>query len=359
MKWFDRKHRKSIVLLILFWVLAGNIYVVVRFVGHSSPIGNPLDGSSVVDNWFFIALATSGGVVVGILYGFLETLFENKKFRRMGYGRLILIKSVFYILMFLLTFAGITIWDYMEANGKFDITIWAEKVFSKMLIIPLGYISMVAILLNFLRLVSLKFGPGNLWKMLIGSFHHPKEENRIFMFLDLKSSTTIAERLGHIKYSRLIQDCFNDLYIVEQNEADVYQYVGDEAVLSWDVGVGVKDNNCLKAYFNFTRLLNSKKEYYNTEYGIVPEFKAGMNAGMVTVAEVGVVKKDIAFHGDTLNTASRIQDKCVELRKNLLISGFLEEKLGWNHKFSRQPIGKIQLRGKEREIQIFSVEEIN
>jgi len=214
-------------------------------------------------------------------------------------------------------------------------------------------------LLNFLRLVSLKFGPGNLWKMLIGSFHHPKEENRIFMFLDLKSSTTIAEKLGHIKYSRLIQDCFTDLYIVEQNEAEVYQYLGDEAILSWDVSSGIKDNNCLEAYFNFTHLLNSKKDYYSTEYGIVPEFKAGMNGGKVTVAEVGVIKKDIAFHGDTLNTASRIQDKCLELRKNLLISGFLEKKLSWNKKFVRQPIGKIQLRGKEREIQIFSVEEID
>jgi len=98
-----------------------------------------MDGSSDVNYWFFIVEATLGGILTGILYGFLETLFENKKFNRMVYGRLILTKSVFYFLMFLLTFASITIWDYIEAAGKFDITIWAEKFFSKILIIPLGY----------------------------------------------------------------------------------------------------------------------------------------------------------------------------------------------------------------------------
>ena len=34
---------------------------------------------------------------------------------------------------------------------------------------------------------------------------------KILMFLDLKDSTKIAEELGHIEYSKFIQDCFIDL----------------------------------------------------------------------------------------------------------------------------------------------------
>ncbi|HZJ20364.1 MAG TPA: hypothetical protein VFD35_08455 [Pricia sp.] len=94
---------------------------------------------------------------------------------------------------------------------------------------------------------------------------------------------------------------------MEKNGAEVYQYVGDEAVLSWAIVNGLTNNNCIMAYFNFARHLQSKEAYYNANYGAVPEFKAGMNVGKVTVAQVGVIKKEIAFHGDTLNTASRIQ----------------------------------------------------
>jgi adenylate cyclase len=43
------------------------------------------------------------------------------------------------------------------------------------------------------------------------------------MFLDLKGSTTHAERLGHVQFSELIQDCFIDLTVVIDHQALVYQ----------------------------------------------------------------------------------------------------------------------------------------
>ncbi|WP_219011061.1 hypothetical protein [Aquimarina litoralis] len=47
------------------------------------------------------------------------------------------------------------------------------------------------------------------------------------MFLDLNSSTSIAEKIGHMKYSQLIQDCFDQLDMTEDFGAEIYQYVGD------------------------------------------------------------------------------------------------------------------------------------
>lgn len=62
----------------------------------------------------------------------------------------------------------------------------------------------------------------------------PREEDRIFLFLDLNSSTVLAEELGHIRYSELSKCCLADLALsVKKYKATVYQYVGDEAVLSW------------------------------------------------------------------------------------------------------------------------------
>ncbi len=357
MKVLYQKQFKLTAKLILFWVFAANLYIVVRYIGHVSPLNNPFDQSAVLNYTMFFKLATLGGLFIGLLHGLLEAGFENHRFRRMSYGKLILLKSIFYVFIFILSFAAITILNFIITLGTFDFKVWSEKIFSSRLMVPVVYMSVVTFLINFIRQVSLKFGPGNLWKMLTGTFYRPKEENRIFMFLDLKSSTSIAEKLGHVRYSRLLQDCFSELYVVAQNDAEVYQYVGDEVVLSWPIAKGLKDNNCIKAYFNFTKGLASKGTYYQTEYGTEPAFKAGLNVGKVTVAEVGEIKREIAFHGDTLNTASRIQHLCREMDKKLLISEGLANMLHFSQDFIVRPIGKIPLRGKVEDIMVFSVEE--
>ena len=129
----------------------------------------------------------------------------------------------------------------------------------------------------FILQISDKLGQGVLINFLLGKYQHPKEEIRIFMFLDLKSSTAYVEEYGHLKYSQLIQDCFFDLTdIVIKRNASIYQYIGDEVVLTWDLKKGIKDNNCLNTFFDFNKVLNTKRNYYKENYGSLPEFKAGL-----------------------------------------------------------------------------------
>jgi len=45
----------------------------------------------------------------------------------------------------------------------------------------------------------------------LGKYHHPVAEERIFMFVDMNSSTTIAENLGHVKYFEMLKEYFVDL----------------------------------------------------------------------------------------------------------------------------------------------------
>jgi adenylate cyclase len=177
------------------------------------------------------------------------------------------------------------------------------------------------------------------------------------MFMDLKSSTTYAEKLGHIKYSELIQDCFFDLTdIVEKNDANIYQYVGDEVVLSWELNKGLKNNYCINVYYDYMNVIRGRSKYYEKKYGMVPEFKAGISSGFATVAEVGELKKELAYHGDVLNTASRIQGVCNKYNKSLLISEELEKDLNLDSNFKTELIGSIELKGKFQPVGIYSVE---
>ena len=218
------------------------------------------------------------------------------------------------------------------------------------------YSTFISVLLGVLLQVNKKFGPGILWNLIIGKYHRPKEEERIFMFLDLTSSTTIAEKLGHVKYSRLIQDCFQDLSdILLDYHAHIYQFVGDEAVLTWTMPSGLDNGNCIRIYYAFNEQMKSREQHYLKNYDHFPKFKASLNIGTVSVAEVGDIKSEIAYHGDVLNTGARILEQCNVHQKDLLVSGAIENRLD-SPEFSSQFMSKIQLRGKEEEVQIFSVE---
>jgi adenylate cyclase len=207
------------------------------------------------------------------------------------------------------------------------------------------------------------FGQGVLVNFLLGRYHNPKEEVRIFMFMDLKSSTSYAEEYGHIKYSNLIQDCFYDLAdIVYSRCAKVYQYVGDEVILTWEIEKGIHNNNCIQTFFDFDKAIKKKEDYYTNKYGLIPEFKAGLHYGDVIITEIGGAKEELAYHGDTVNTAARIQSVCNEREKKLIVSADLLAILNdkeLDKKYYIESEGITYLKGKKHAVGIFSVEKNN
>ena len=76
-------------------------------------------------------------------------------------------------------------------------------------------------------------------------------------------------------------------------------------------------------YYSFRSLVFSQHRGGQTGdqcFGLVPEFKTGIHCGKVIVTSVGKQKREIVYHGDVLNTNSRIEGKCSELNQKLLIS---------------------------------------
>lgn len=222
--------------------------------------------------------------------------------------------------------------------------------------ITVGYFLICSIIFSFIKIANEKFGRGVFFNFLIGKYRKPREEKRIFMFLDLQASTTIAEQIGHYHYSELIQDCFYDLNrIVTKYDAEIYQYVGDEAVLSWKYKTGINNNNCVNLFFHFQNRILKKQKYYMSKYNLVPVFKAGLHGGKLIVTEVGTVKKEIAYHGDVINTSARIQGECNKYNELLLCSNLLIEDLTLSTKYTTEFIGDIELKGKEEKFKISAI----
>ena len=93
---------------------------------------------------------------------------------------------------------------------------------------------------SFVILLSLFFEKGILVNYLIGKYHKPRIEERIFMFLDLNNATTIAESIVSTMYSNLLSDFFKDIDLaITKTKGVVFQYVGDEVVVIWKMKNGL------------------------------------------------------------------------------------------------------------------------
>lgn len=199
-------------------------------------------------------------------------------------------------------------------------------------------------------------GPG----FLLGRYAKARQELRVFMFLDMRSSTTIAEQIGDTRYFQLLNEVYADITDpVIYSEGDIYQYVGDEISVSWRLHQGIKGQRCLRCFFAIRGKLEQRAAHYRQRYGIVPVFKAGLHVGQVTSGEVGLVKKQVIYSGDAVNTAAHIQAACNEHGVDNLISKELLDVLVLpQDRWEVRPIGEVGLKGKRHTMALFTVSPI-
>ena len=345
MNFTNRRRLKTIATYALGWTAAFVFLSIIRGIGATE------DGALDIDFWTSTLYSFTMGPIFGAISGFAQIVTDEHLYKRTSAGKLIAIRlSISFIFLFLLI-----VISYLVVPPLMNVEIdFVDFIFDKGSFPVYFYILSIDIFMVALWQVNLLLGSNNLWKILTGKFYTPREEIRIFMFLDLHSSTEYAEKLGHVQYSKLIQDCFDDLGVVIESEAEIYQYVGDGVILTWRLENGLRKLNCLTAYYTFKDRLEKKQSYYQKKYNCIPFFKAGLNEGLITVTEVGKYKREIAYHGDTINTAARIQGKCNEFDQELLISENLKSKLSpTSYRF--EPLGSIPLKGKEEKVKIYAV----
>jgi adenylate cyclase len=199
-----------------------------------------------------------------------------------------------------------------------------------------------------------KYSPGVFFDVLMGRYRHPKIEKRIVMFIDLKDSTPIAEKLDTIAYFKFIRQ-FIELVSTAliQYHGRIYQYVGDEVVTSWLYNTR-NARHCLDALIETRRLIEKNGEEFRRRYSVVPEFRVGIHIGEVTVGEIGIIKKDLAMSGDTMNTTARIRSACSELNQKFIVSKDVIDSLDLKD-WQSESLGLIDLKGKKDGIELFAL----
>lgn len=360
MKWLPLQtfRARQVLGITLFWLLT-NLFIETLNAINYDPAGQRyffhfMFGGNA---WKHLLITSTGPLLGGLCWGSFIVFYQREKLRGKTYARKLLVHSVLYLVFLsscilfvgligaLFTMGGSTYWNNFY-NDIFSL---------RVLRLFISWYVVVIVTVFSLDVIE-KYGPGTLWRVLQGKYHSPGREERIFMFLDLRSSTSIAEQIGDEKYFRMLHFFFK-----VANEAilnccgEIYQYVGDEIVISWKKETGIRDANCLRCFSAVEKAVQGHAAYFNRAFGVVPSFKAGVHAGWVVTGEIGQVKKDIVYSGDVLNTTARIVALCNSFGEDLLISDTIHAQLSEHPGFLFTDRGQPELKGKKAPIGLYGV----
>lgn len=298
---------------------------------------------------------------MGFLMGSIEVLFLNQLFVKERFWKKILFKAALYLFS---TISLSLIIIYVATSIRLNLPLTSGEVaqtmqayaFNPAFLSILIYAGVVTILSLFILEVLDYLGSSMFIKFFTGKYYRPVEEERIFMFLDMKDSTTIAEKLGNFEFFKLLRRYYSDTTdaIVKSN-GEVYQYGGDEIIVSWNLINGLSDNQCIHCFFLIKDAFKKHSNNYIERFGFVPKFKAGFHCGKVITGEIGELKKDIFFTGDVLNTCSRIQDKCNIYKTDILLSGELFSRLKLDDSFESMALGESELKGRKTPVELYTL----
>jgi len=317
------------------------------------------------NNYNILMTLKSNLVGIGIaafLGGNLFVYWQNNGLQNHYYGKVLWTVFIYYNIIFFFSLVIGSILYHCDLNnlsgvdGNVLSSAWAYILELKF-IRAYFFWAIISLMTIIALQVNDKYGAGVFWAFLRGDYFQPKKEERIFMFLDLRGSTTIAEKIGEELYFEFIRDFFKDVTpSILASKGEIYQYVGDEVIVSWKKEKGIEKQRAINCFFDIEKNIANKGIYYQEKYGLMPSFKAGLHIGTAMIGEIGVIKKDIAFSGDVVNTTSRIQARCNEFGVNLLVSQELVDELALSEKkYHLKRLGEVQLRGRAKAVTLFTI----
>ena len=344
----------------VIWFLLAQVFLISDWAAAGSFADVP-ETAIVLDPRIYL-FATLAVAAVGCLVGALELLVLDDFLAGHSLGVKLLGKTLFYGgLLGLVILVTFPVAAALEMGvGLRDPTVWSrlgDFAFSKTSLatgVQLGT-SLVASL--FYGEIAEHMGPQVLTNFLTGRYHTPREERRVFLFSDMKDSTAIAERLGHRRYFEFLDTYYRTLSdAIVDHGGGVYQYVGDEIVVSWPEATGIREAACLRCTAAMQDALASAAAGFRARFDVTPGFRAGLQTGPATTGELGALKKDIVFSGDVLNQTARIQALCKEHGADVLVGDELACLLEAPPPFRLRPLGRHRLRGKDEPVAVHALE---
>jgi adenylate cyclase len=303
-------------------------------------------GGQTLDGYGLARGAVTGAVIAGILTTFEAAVLGGPlgaPLRRAPFPVHVAIKTLLYLGVIVF---GLKLGGYVfPALGERDIE-GGDVMFSLA----------ASFVFVFMLDVNTLLGQNVLLNFITGRYYAPRLESRVFLFIDMEGSTGLAERLGPLAFHRLINRFVNDLtQPIVAAYGEIHRYIGDELIATWKLEEGITDGRCIAACFDAIDQLARRASDYRREFGATVAVRAGLHCGPVVTGEMGSVKREIVFLGDTVNTAARIQELCRQTGDRVIASAELIDRLELPAGIAKRSLGDLRPRGKGADLALYAL----
>lgn len=292
--------------------------------------------------WLSVAIGGASGLLIGTpVVAWLLIGLETELGRRMKRLPLILYLALNAIVMSGVLMAGHfaayhLVWISNDLTFLDDPDLPASMFFSISLVVA------VSIAVELRRLI----GPGVFGAVLVGRYRFPRSERRLFLMMDVVGSTSLAERLGPEKFLAFLNRWIHALTEpLLAADGRIYRYIGDEVILTWE-WTGDAADRALAFAMAASEAVAKDTESWRRDFGETPRMRIALHGGPVIAGEVGDLKREIAFLGDTLNTAARIAGEARNHDALVLASAEAIDGAVLPPGLVRREVGAVMLRGK-------------
>ena len=305
------------------------------------------------------------GAIVGLISGITISYFELYLFmgslRKLKFIRLLSLKSLLYLIALTTIILNVVIFSrfirfnisYLDVINDPD---FKDYIINGTFKLELIYTLSFALVINFTRMMGKKMGQNILFNYITGKYYKPVLEARIILFVQIQNSSQILDKLQPLKFHNFLRKYYLDLTKPAISSSGIiHEYVEELLVISWPINKGLYNGNCIKTIFDIKKTIQDKEEGYLKKYGIKPKIQAGLHVGSVVTSEIGEIKTQIVFSGDTMNTTSRILGKCADLNLEVLASEVLIMMLGKQKNYNLESIGNYELKGKQEKVSLFEI----
>jgi adenylate cyclase len=243
-------------------------------------------------------------------------------------------------------------WLDMQLGGNMIDEPW--PFFNLLRDVAFSLVVMVAFI--FVLQTSALVGARTLRNFLVGRYFRPVEEERIFLFLDMKGSTGVARKLGNARFHTFLSDAFFvlDSAIVDHG-GEIVSYVGDSLIATWPLAGPNGNARVLLAVRDGFARLAAEGARFERAFGARPEFRAVVHGGPVVVGECGDSKRQITYLGDVLNVTARLEEVAKQQHIDIAVAGTLRARIALPGGFVAIPLGALPLRGVAEPLEVFEI----
>ncbi len=183
------------------------------------------------------------------------------------------------------------------------------------------------------------------------------EEKEIsIMFADIRSFTTLSEKLTPTQVTMLLHDYFTPVTkSIIKNQGTLDKFIGDAVMCFWNAPLDVKDHQKLAVKTGFEMLdsLVLLNQIFKDKYGIEIDIGIGIHSGRCRVGNMGSADLfDYTIIGDNVNLTSRLEGLTKFYGVKIIVSKAVTDYLP--DTILLQELDQVRVKGKTEPVGIYT-----